>query len=646
MPYVFEETQAGEKISAYDFPSLTSEVLTETFAQAYEENPIEAVRRANELREAHQSGTWLDAATARQRLADRGMQSDITVSDAGITEDALNTLMFRKGIEKHRQEVFGLSEGGLDQGAARLGIALGTSLVDPLSIVTAFVPVVGQTRYGVMLGKAAGSLGRAGVRVGVGAVEGAAGEAILEPIIAGSRRYEQADYDMADSLMNVAFGGVFGAGLHSVGGAISDGVNAYYDARSQIPRGDLSGMDRVYETRFARQIDRNLSGAIRDYGKIEGSEGGKILNTDLASELSADYRADRTRSAAVHEPASYLVEQIYERRLAEPAQPNERVIFSGGGTGAGKTTGLDMLAKSNADIRDARIIYDTNLNGLQSSVKKIEQALASGRNVDIVYTYRHPVDALVNGVLPRAKRMGRTVPLEEHAKTHVGSLDTVRELSQKYADDSRVRIQVIDNSHGKGNARLSSVEALPRLDYNAVVGELDAALEAAYKSGAITDAIYRGTKGNGAPQRGGRSARQSVGRGPEQGGDGRGLGPEEQLIAATPIQRETALKQAVVNGALDTPINPQADAADVRGALDAAQKTLAREIDTGTPTADNLRAAQEEMSLAQSDLKALADRLGVEAEDASIREINEAAANADRWAKVANLATVCLVRGG
>ena len=643
MPYVFEETQAGEKISAFDFPSLTSEVLTETFAQAYEENPIEAVRRANELREAHQSGTWLDAATARQRLADRGMQSDITVSDAGITEDALNTLMFRKGIEKHRQEVFGLSEGGLDQGAARLGIALGTSLVDPLSIVTAFVPVVGQTRYGVMLGKAAGSLGRAGVRVGVGAVEGAAGAAILEPIIAGSRRYEQADYDMADSLMNVAFGGVFGAGLHSVGGAISDGVNAYYDARSQIPRGDLSGMDRVYETRLARQIDRNLSGAIRDYGKIEGSEGGKILNTDLARELSADYRADRTRSAAVHEPASYLVKQIYERRLAEPAQPNERVIFSGGGTGAGKTTGLDMLAKSNDDIRNARIIYDTNLNGLESSVKKIEQALSSGRNVDIVYTYRHPVDALVNGVLPRAKRMGRTVPLEEHAKTHVGSLDTVRELSQKYAGDDRVRIHVIDNSFGKNNAKVSSVEALPHFDYNAVVGELDAALEAAYKAGTVSEAVYRGTKAGRRVQ----APRRGMVRRTEQSSEGtERLGPEEQLIAATPIQRETALKQAVVNGALDTPINPQADAADVRGALDAAQKTLAREIDTGTPTADNLKAAQEEMSLAQSDLKALADRLGVEAEDASIREINEAAANADRWAKVANLATVCLVRGG
>lgn len=642
MPYTFEETQVGEPISAAKFPSLTSEVLGETFATAFEENPIMAMVRIQDLA-ADYRGPKLDADTARQRLADRGMENDIKISDAGIPEAALNTLMFRKGVERRRQEVFAQAEGGFAQGAARLGVALGTSLVDPLGVATAFIPVVGEARYAAMLGRAGSALGRAGVRAGVGAIEGAAGAALLEPIIAGSRRYEQADYDMADSLLNVSFGGLFGAGLHTVGGAVSDGINAYRDSRSQIPRdASLTGMDRVYETRLARQIERNIDKAMREYEKLEGSKGGKILNTDLARELSADYRADRTRSAAVHEPASYLVKRMYERRLANTSEAGESVIFSGGGTGVGKTTGLDLAMEQSERIRDSRIIYDTNLNGLESSVKKIEQALESGRDVDIVFTYRDPVKSLTDGALPRAERMGRTVPITEHARTHVGSLDTLRELQERYADDERVRITVLDNNHGKNQARVSSVEALPRLDYNTVLGELNAALEAEFKAGTISERIYAGTKGKARASGAARRNRASDSEGTEQSR----LGPEERLIAATPIQRETAIKQAVVDGIMDEPVNPAADLAEIKSAVEYSEKVFARETDTGTPTADALKNATEEESLAQSDLKALADRLGVEAEDAELQEVIEAAANADRWAKVANLATVCLVRGG
>jgi hypothetical protein len=277
-------------------------------------------------------------------------------------------------------------------------------------------------------------------------------------------------------------------------------------------------------------------------------------------------------------------------------------------------------------------------------VKKIDQALDSGRGVDIVYTYRDPVDALVNGALPRAKRMGRTVPIEEHAKTHVESLNTMRELARLYASDERVSIRVLDNNYGKGGAKLSSVEALPRLDYNTVLGDINAALEAEFKAGTVPESIYLATRGKGAAGRGSRSSRQGVARGAEQ--SNQRLGPEEQLIAATPIERETAIKQAVVDGVMDEPVNPAADAAEFKSQLEYAEKVLARETDTGTPTSDALKNATDEASLAQSDLKALADRLGVDAEDAELKEVIEAAANADRWAKVAQLATVCLVRGG
>jgi hypothetical protein len=134
-------------------------------------------------------------------------------------------------------------------------------------------------------------------------------------------------------------------------------------------------------------------------------------------------------------------------------------------------------------------------------VGKIEQALAAGKQAKILYTYRHPVDALVNGALTRAARMereqgsGRTVPLTEHAKTHVGSLKVIRDLAQRYADDPRVSIDVVDNSHGPNGARSSEVAALPHFDYNSLVGELSHALESEHTAGHISDAIHAGFKG-------------------------------------------------------------------------------------------------------------------------------------------------------
>lgn len=276
-----------------------------------------------------------------------------------------------------------------------------------------------------------------------------------------------------------------------------------------IPRADnLRPAEREIETRFAAQLESDVEGAIRQYSDLKGSEGGRILNTDLARELSADYRADRTRSVAVHEPASWLVKRMYERKLAEaPGKGQDSlVIFSAGGTGAGKSTALEKLA--GPTTHRAQIIYDTNMNTLDSAKSRLEQALEAGKRVDIFYVWRDPVEALINGALPRAMRMGRTVPLAEHAKTHEGAAKVVKQLAEQYKDDGRVTVQVIDNSHGKGNATLGSIDAVPDLAYSQLYEQLDTALQAARRSGAISDAVYRATKDTDARGSGARGTQQ------------------------------------------------------------------------------------------------------------------------------------------
>lgn len=683
MPLYSDDTAQRSFIPLSEIPTTFSEVIEAQYQSTLTELPSVASARLGKLVYARTQGNQLSKADALARIDAAGLAGHLVVDDVGITDAALDLLIERKEDELARQTTLARAQGGFGQGAARLGVAFGTSLLDPVNVGLAFVPVVGEARYAKLLAGAGGAFGRAGVRAGVGAIEGVVGAGITEPLIYTAKQQEQADYDMADSLMNLAFGTIFGGGLHVVGGAGADAVRwwrgqmpidipegaAQIRGDSQIPRAeDLPATERAIETRFADQVERDIDAAMAQYAKVEGSEGGRVLNTDLARELSPDYQADRTRSAAVHEPASYLVKRMYERKLAEaPAEGQDAlVLFSAGGTGSGKSTALDALASG--DAQRAQIIYDTNMNTLSSAVRRIEQALRADKQVQIYYVWRDPVDALVNGALPRAKRMGRTVPIEEHARTHVGAAQVVKQLAKRYEQDERVSIQVIDNSHGKGKATLGSIDQVPDLPYNRVREDLDAALESAYRSGAISEAVYRATRakdGSGQGPRGpGRQDRQRAGRQsePQRPEATRSLDQSaaERAADASPQVREAALRTAVGQAGDGRPVNVEplfagdkraiaqasARAADAPDPAAARQAQTAKAVDEEIAAADTaLEAAEEEAALAETLMREQAQRFGLEPTDETIDAAAQFAKDADRLARIAQAATGCLIRG-
>lgn len=294
--------------------------------------------------------------------------------------------------------------------------------------------------------------------------------------------------------------------------AFSSAADTKAPLRSAIKRADipssntLSPDDAAIETRFADQIASDVDAAIERYKALPDSEGGKVLNTDVARELSPDYSASpeaRSKlSAAVHEPASWLVKEMYAKKLAEAPKPGEEnmVMFTAGGTGAGKTSAIAAVpsVRDYADL--AQIIYDTNMNTFSSAKSKIDQALEAGKNVYIAFTYRDPVDALVNGALPRAMKpgYGRTVPLAEHVKTHNGSVDTILQLAEAYKDNQNVVIDVIDNSLGKGKQTRIPLETLRSKAYKVDIGTLQDALEKEFANGRISSSVYSGTVGRDA----------------------------------------------------------------------------------------------------------------------------------------------------
>ena len=167
----------------------------------------------------------LDADAARERVKDAGV--NIEVDKNGIRERALDVMIKRAEDDKLRQFTISQGPGGAGFGAKKIGVMLAASMLDPINIASAFVPVVGPARYATMIARAGGAVSRTGVRAGVGAVEGVAGAAAVEPVILMAARQEQADYDSTDSFLNIAFGTVFGGGLHVMGGGAMDVARFY-----------------------------------------------------------------------------------------------------------------------------------------------------------------------------------------------------------------------------------------------------------------------------------------------------------------------------------------------------------------------------------------------------------------------------------
>lgn len=119
----------------------------------------------------------------------------------------------------NRQSVLARDPGTVGSTLARFGAGMGASLADPIQDAAMFIPFVGEARAARWMDSAGQSLAaRAGVRAGLGAVDGAAGTAVVQPLQWGLSTAEGEDFNGVDALMNIAYGGVGGAVLHSAFG--------------------------------------------------------------------------------------------------------------------------------------------------------------------------------------------------------------------------------------------------------------------------------------------------------------------------------------------------------------------------------------------------------------------------------------------
>ena len=184
------------------------------FMNAFNRNPFASTGRAYDMTKAYQSSnTYLNRDELNKKYAGLGLN---------FTEDTregvVDYIVERKNLENSRASI--LARGPNSKMAKSFFFleSLGTSFLDPINIGASFVPIVGQARFAAMVARSGKNI----ARMKKGFREGLVGNAMVEPIVYGVAKAEQADYGAYDAITNIALGGFIGSAAHVGFGRIGD----------------------------------------------------------------------------------------------------------------------------------------------------------------------------------------------------------------------------------------------------------------------------------------------------------------------------------------------------------------------------------------------------------------------------------------
>lgn len=215
-----------------DLPTTLGAASGAAFEEALELNPTRAIGRIARLaRERGEIGA--EGFFAAQFFdPDRRPPSRVLPVEEANRRFAVGDLKFSEptpeavALMKHdfkrreikRRDILARGPGGVIGVVVPLGAALVASVIDPLNIASAFVPVVSQTRVAAL----AARFGKTRARLVRGGIEGAVGTALLEPLVLAGASAIEADFGITDAMLDIVFGTVLGGGLHVGVGRLAD----------------------------------------------------------------------------------------------------------------------------------------------------------------------------------------------------------------------------------------------------------------------------------------------------------------------------------------------------------------------------------------------------------------------------------------
>ncbi len=203
-----------------EIPTTLAERLDAQISLAAEENPIPLLERYRTLKAAQSTGDLLTKPQAESIAQEQGVSLDLP--ETGTTSTALQIQIQRAKERSARQSVIDRSQQSVGATTLGFGTELAVGLLDPVGLAVNFVPIVGGGTRIAKMAQSANALTRIGGRTAVGAIEGAVGQAMIEPFVGGVARMEGQAYGWEDAARNVAFGTVLGASAHNILGGGGD----------------------------------------------------------------------------------------------------------------------------------------------------------------------------------------------------------------------------------------------------------------------------------------------------------------------------------------------------------------------------------------------------------------------------------------
>jgi len=173
--------------------------------------------------------------------------------DRPMTDKLAESLYQRKKDELEKQDIIRRGGDGLFRQGLGLATGFATTFVDPLNIGLALVPALGEAKLATNLGFAMNTIrGRAAAA----AISGGLQSALSEVPVWYQARQEYADYQLSDSLMNLAFGTGAGATIGALGGAFSKWHGTLdNEAKAALSRAAVAQMDEKGSVDLIELID-------------------------------------------------------------------------------------------------------------------------------------------------------------------------------------------------------------------------------------------------------------------------------------------------------------------------------------------------------------------------------------------------------
>ena len=266
----------------------TLDVLGATLQETLYYNPTNALDRFLDMQ--FRRGTQGDIMTPDEYKDSVYYRDGLTAPENGIKEGYAQLLAENYDKRAAIKQTLSRCKGGFGLNAAQFGTMLAGSVLDPLNVASAFIPVFPAARYAHLVTR----FGKTRARAIRGVVEGSVGATVVEPIVVGQAYLEQdADYNLMDSFLNVTFGGLLGGGLHVGFGKIAD----------------------IIERRSPAAKDRALKTAITQSLNDQPVEVAGIINSDIQKNSNKNLKTQRDNVKFLDKAAKVEAQKVKPKTI-------------------------------------------------------------------------------------------------------------------------------------------------------------------------------------------------------------------------------------------------------------------------------------------------------------------------------------------